>query len=187
MLASLKAQNNALHVTTEKLVSTNSELMERVNKQSEQVAALEDALSRAQTTQFHGTGAPQPSPGVRSPFGKHLLECLASLQSAVPGTAALPWYPYIVFGRMAAATLHSNTCSLYQAEPPSDSGMPASGGVRITETELELMALAEYVQELEGKVAKLQARATGQQEAAASPKGSLCSTIFQPIRVFIAG
>lgn len=114
VLASLKAQNNALHVTTEKLVSTNSELMERVNKQSEQVAALQDALSRAQTAQSLGTGAPQPSPGVRSPFAKHLLECPASLQSAVPGTAAQTWYPYVVFGRMAASTLHSNTCSLYQ-------------------------------------------------------------------------
>lgn len=65
--------------------------------------------------------------------------------------------------------------------------MSASGGVRITETELELMALAEYVQELEGKLAKLQARATGQQEAAVSPKGSLCSAVFQPLLVFIAG
>ena len=61
---------------------------------------------------------------------------------------------------------------LVKAEPISDSGMSASGGVRITETELELMALAEYVQELEGKLAKLQARALGQQEAAPSLKGS---------------
>lgn len=65
--------------------------------------------------------------------------------------------------------------------------MAASGGVRITETELELMALAEYVQELEGKLAKLQARASGQQEAAPSPKGSSCSAVFRPLLVYIAG
>ena len=51
MLSSLKAQNNALHVTTEKLVSTNSELMERLNRQSEQVAALQNALAKAPTAQ----------------------------------------------------------------------------------------------------------------------------------------
>ena len=54
MLASLKAQNNALHVTTEKLVSTNSELMDRLNRQSEQVKALQDALGKAQAAQALG-------------------------------------------------------------------------------------------------------------------------------------
>ena len=48
VLSSLKAQNNALHVTTEKLVNTNSELMERLNRQSGQVKALQDALGKAQ-------------------------------------------------------------------------------------------------------------------------------------------
>ena len=51
VLSSLKAQNNALHVTTEKLVSTNSELMERLNRQSEQVRALQDALAKAQAAE----------------------------------------------------------------------------------------------------------------------------------------
>ncbi len=51
MLSSLKAQNNALHVTTEKLVSSNSELMERLNRQSEQVAALQNALAKAPAAQ----------------------------------------------------------------------------------------------------------------------------------------
>ena len=109
MLASLKAQNNTLHVTTEKLVSSNSELMERVNKQSEQVAALKDALSRAQTTESPGTGAPQLSPGVHSPsVQQHHCSQLFLAQQLKD------WYPYIVSGRMAAATLHSKTCCLYQ-------------------------------------------------------------------------
>ena len=59
VLASLKAQNKALHVTTEKLVSTNSELMERLNRQSEQVAALQNALAKAQAAQAPRQEAPQ--------------------------------------------------------------------------------------------------------------------------------
>ena len=64
VLSSLKAQNNALHVTTEKLVTTNSELMERLNRQSEQVQALQDALAMAQAAQVPRKAEPnQQTPG----------------------------------------------------------------------------------------------------------------------------
>jgi len=57
--------------------------------------------------------------------------------------------------------------------------MHAPGGVRITETELELMALAEYVQELEGKLAKQQARSAGQQEALNNLTGDLTNLLLE--------
>ena len=51
VLANLKAQNSALHVTTERLVDTNSEIMARLNKQSDHVIALQEALADAQASQ----------------------------------------------------------------------------------------------------------------------------------------
>ena len=57
--------------------------------------------------------------------------------------------------------------------------MHAPGGVRITETELELMALAEYVRELEGKLAKQQARSAGQQEARNNLAGDLTNLLLE--------
>ena len=62
VLSNLKAQNKALHVTTEKLVSTNSELMERLNRQSEQVAALQNKLAKAPAAEAPRQEAPQPQP-----------------------------------------------------------------------------------------------------------------------------
>ena len=50
VLASLKAQNSALHVTTERLVDTNSEIMARLNKQSDHIIALQEALTNAQAS-----------------------------------------------------------------------------------------------------------------------------------------
>ena len=51
VLTNLKAQNSVLHVTTERLVDTNSEIMARLNKQSDQVTALQEALANAQASQ----------------------------------------------------------------------------------------------------------------------------------------
>lgn len=69
VLASLKAQNNTLHVTTERLVDTNSELMERLNRQSAQVAALQSALLSAQSAQATAREAPEQIPGMLTAAG----------------------------------------------------------------------------------------------------------------------
>ena len=62
MLANLKAQNSVLHVTTERLVDTNSEIMARLNRQSDHVTALQEALANAQASQ-PPQDMPQQTPG----------------------------------------------------------------------------------------------------------------------------
>ena len=59
--------------------------------------------------------------------------------------------------------------------------MFAAGGVRITETELELMALAEYVQELEAALKKDRAKSAGQQPALTTTKGEYRSRTAAPL------
>lgn len=63
MLANLKAQNSVLHVTTERLVDTNSEIMARLNRQSDQVIALQEALAKTQASQ-PPQDMPQQTPGM---------------------------------------------------------------------------------------------------------------------------
>ncbi len=43
--ASLREQNDALHVTTERLLSTNTDLAAKVNRQTAQITALEQQLA----------------------------------------------------------------------------------------------------------------------------------------------
>ena len=72
VLANLKAQNSALHVTTERLVDTNTEIMARLNKQSDHVTALQEALANAQASQLPQKEMQQETPGM-------LTACLHTL------------------------------------------------------------------------------------------------------------
>ena len=93
VLASLKAQNNALHVTTEKLVSTNSELMDRLNRQTEQLKALRDASSKAQGAQAPKKEGPrQQTPGtlIGASIGYDSLHVSLSLCSPARGVSQMP-------------------------------------------------------------------------------------------------
>ncbi len=65
--ASLREQNKALHVTKERLLSTNSELAAALNGQSAQITSLEQQLA----------SAPAPAP-------------LAASDSQAAGAALLP-------------------------------------------------------------------------------------------------
>ena len=75
VLANLKAQNSALHVTTERLVDTNSEIMARLNKQSEHVIALQEALAAAQASQ-PPRDMQQKTPGMRNVLEHVLMQDL---------------------------------------------------------------------------------------------------------------
>lgn len=46
-MASLQEQNRALHVTMERLLSTNNELAAKLNTQSAQISSLEQQLASA--------------------------------------------------------------------------------------------------------------------------------------------
>jgi len=101
VLASLKAQNKALHVTTEKLVNTNTELMDRLNKQTEQLKALRDASSKAQSAQAPGKEGPrQQTPGTLTGaaagyLSLHVSLSLCSLARGVSHTPACSRRTYV--------------------------------------------------------------------------------------------
>ncbi len=48
--AGLREQNNALHITTERLLNTNSDLTAKVNKQAARISALEQQLAHMPAT-----------------------------------------------------------------------------------------------------------------------------------------
>ncbi|BDA42732.1 hypothetical protein COCOBI_03-6250 [Coccomyxa sp. Obi] len=71
----LRAQNNALHVTMERLLGANSELGNKVNSQAARISSLEAAVAEAHASHPAPPTASEPAGGVR--FSDTELELLA--------------------------------------------------------------------------------------------------------------
>lgn len=62
-MENLRAKNNALHVSMEKLLGTNSELAAKFNSQAMRISALEAGLAEAQAQRPAAPAAAQPAGG----------------------------------------------------------------------------------------------------------------------------
>lgn len=60
-MENLRAQNNALHVTMERLLGTNSELGNKVNSQAARISSLEAALEEARASGPAPPAAAEPA------------------------------------------------------------------------------------------------------------------------------
>ncbi|CAL8467616.1 g7154 [Coccomyxa elongata] len=83
----LRAQNNALHVTMERLLGTNSELGNKVNSQAARISSMEAAVEEAHVSRPAPPAASEPAGGVR--FSDTELELLALAEYVKELEAAL--------------------------------------------------------------------------------------------------